>query len=132
MAADANGTQPLRPGRDRLAPAAIAVRLGQVQDVHLANHRPGPATGVGAIVVLTGVWGNGMEAKVMPGDGCQVVSITYEVPAHPVLYISERRAAPEPAGAVARWPRFAVDRVHLHHGSEIGRASCRDRGCQYV
>src|SRR3546814_19009397 len=58
-----------------------------------------------------------MEAKVMPGDGCQIVSITYEVPAHPVLYISERRAAPEPAGAVARWPRFAVDRVHLHHGA---------------
>src|SRR3546814_3795798 len=80
MAADAKVTQPLRQGRDRLAPAAIAVRQGQVQDVHLANHRPGPATGVGASEVLPGVGGTGMEAKVMPGDGCQVVSITYEVP----------------------------------------------------
>src|SRR3546814_2400033 len=55
-------------------------------------------TGVGASEVLAGVGGNGMEAKVMPGNGCQVVSITHEVPAHPVLYTSERRAAPEPAG----------------------------------
>src|SRR3546814_14971383 len=44
IAADAKVTQPLRQGRDRLAPAAIAVRQGQVQAVHLANHRPGPAT----------------------------------------------------------------------------------------
>src|SRR3546814_9679433 len=43
IAADAKVTQPPRQGRDRLAPAAIAVRPGQVQDVHLANHRPGPA-----------------------------------------------------------------------------------------
>src|SRR3546814_15326863 len=83
-----------------------------VQDVHLANHRPGPATGVGAREVLTGVGGNWMEAKVMPGDGCQVVSITYEVPAHPVHYISERRAAPEP-----RWEKRRV-------GKEGGRR-CR-------
>src|SRR3546814_849228 len=86
IAADAKVTQPPRQGRDRLAPAAIAVRQGQVQDVHLANHRPGPATGVGASEVLAGVGGNGMEAKVMPGNGCQVVSITHEVPAQPVIY----------------------------------------------
>src|SRR3546814_20352904 len=101
IAADAKVTQPLRQGRDRLAPAAIAERQGQVQDVHLANHRPGPATGVGASEVLAGVGGNGMEAKVMPGNGCQVVSITHEVPAHPVLY---------PSATV--------------------RASCRERVCQ--
>src|SRR3546814_11601677 len=69
IAADAKVTQPPRQGRDRLAPAAIAVRQGQVQDVHLANHRPGPATGGGASAVLAGVGGDGMEAKVMPGNG---------------------------------------------------------------
>src|SRR3546814_14663021 len=61
IAADAKVTQPLRQGRDRLAPAAIAVRQGQVQDVHLANHRPGTATGGGASGVLAGVGGNGGE-----------------------------------------------------------------------
>src|SRR3546814_16217819 len=70
-------------------------------------------TGVGASEVLAGVGGNGMEAKVMQGNGCQVVSITHDVPAHPVLYTSERRAATEPGGAVGRWPRVANDHVPI-------------------
>src|SRR3546814_9087098 len=55
-----------------------------------------------------------MKVKVMAGDVGLVVAITHEGPAHPVLYTAERRAAPEPAVAVGRWPRFATDHVPIN------------------